>query len=162
MSVEQDQAATSPVLNEIDNLAIYLTNGKMDETGFPNFIAGIAAEPKLTGEASIVSLLPLEWKGDFVMHFQDALPLTGGKRVEDLERDEISHLVLLESKLVHGDPLYFAGDAIKGDSLLVWYSEKRNKFYHIHCRKCCYKILNWMVAQQEEWKRCPAPSSTRN
>lgn len=147
------------MLNEIDNLAIYITPQE-PQGGVPCWFAGIAADPKNKVEAHKDQFLPPLWKGKYASggHFYkldrtDPANLASCFQEYWLLENEISHLALLESDHKPSGPMYFAGDVVRHISVVLWFSEKRKKFYYIHCRKCVFSLLEWMMAMQETWSR---------
>lgn len=125
--------------------------------GDGNFTAGIARDPDLQDDEVVLekSLPPL-WKGQYQGHFipiAEVMALDQDVRLRDLE---VSHLAMLESfDYGKDDPISFGNEAVTHNGMVVWFSEKRKKFYAIHCRGCAFKLIEWLLQKQDKWHAEP-------
>ena len=77
-----------------------------------------------------------------------------------LATTQISHLVVPESEITTmdgADPFYFNAEKISHNSMLLWYSQARNKYYFFDCSRCATVCINWINEFQDEWKAWAAP-----
>ena len=164
MNVEQDQADTSPVIREEDNLVLFATPQREANDSGPWFIAALAADERQKGEITdMAATLPPLWQGRYVGHFH---PVVGTKLAEYFvpgffAEKGFTHLAYLETNQgKEGDPVFFNGEAVTHTGLICWFNETTQKFYFIHCRACAFQLLRWMTAMQEEWANITTASSS--
>jgi hypothetical protein len=148
-----------------NNYTAFLSPTAPDE-----FLVAVMQDPDAaSAEVDLKASLPPLWKGKYVGHFHelnrdDPLSVASDFSPDTFTDCQITHLALLESSFNEGTPFYFNGDMIKHTSMLLWYSQPRNKFYFAHCITCLKGEVNWMIKHQEDWERIalPAASATIN
>lgn len=142
------------VTNEIDNLALF-TYPMPEVDNFPAFLVGIAADPNHTVEAPILNSLPEPFGGKYAPHFME---IKGSKLAkiflaEPLAVNEITHLALLTGGTPMADLMYFNGEPINQQGVMLWYSEPRQKYYFVHCRGCGIMLAQYLTLEQETWQK---------
>lgn len=127
--------------------------------------------------ADINSVLPPDWGKDFTPHLypirdhiadimQDPDFVPSTELLRDLERDGVTHVALLESKLKPdgSTPFYFGrGTKIAHISIVLYWCG--TQFRSLHCANCCYGLAGWVSNMQEQWDesfRFPKGSRTLN
>lgn len=164
MSVEQEQRATSPVANEIDNLLIFAQPMKQEADSGPWFVAGIGADPDHTLTVDLATALPPLWEGKYVQHFVPIAELRDVLfKAGYFDEEKISHLACLEAvnQPNKADPFYFNYQPVEQNSAIMWFSEATQTYRFIHCRKCAYALLTWLTEKQETWEKSAAPKAGR-
>lgn len=145
----------------MDNVATFLV-----PSGLCEFTVAICEDPDAKSvEVNMATTLPPLWNGKYVGHFHtlnayDKESAGWGFTPDFIAELQLTHLALLESSFGEAPAFFFNGEAIMHNSLLLWYSEPRHKFYFIHCGTCARGLVNWMLKHQEEWmSSAPAPTS---
>lgn len=148
-----------------NNFTVFLSPTAPDE-----FLCAIMQDPDaVSAEVDLKASLPPLWKGKYIGHFHrlnpdDSMSVVNDFSPDAFEASQITHLALLESSFHEGPAFYFNGDQIRHTSMLLWYSQPRNKYYFSHCLTCLKGTINWMIKHQEDWEKIalPAVSATVN
>jgi hypothetical protein len=130
----------------------------------------MVADPDGHGEVDLKKSLPPLWKGKYVGHFYklddtDPNNLATLFTPDFIAENELSHLALLESDMTQRQASYlFNGETITHNAAVLWFSEKRNKYYFFHCAACARGVAQWMTENQIAWSKnaLPATSTTVN
>lgn len=143
--------------------AIYLTPQPYDNERGAHFLAGVTAVEDISGVAPLPELLPPNWEGKYTPHFVEinedfdivtnvAWDWTAFKEMG------ITHVAVLEGPPVKGvEPIYFNGESVIGNAVLVWYRAATAEFYFLHCDRCAVMLLKWIQDEQEAWAtKCAA------
>lgn len=148
-----EQALTSPVRDEIDNLIVNFTPMPLRIDRDQVLLGAINASDNEKGECSdVTKTFPPGWEGvAYTRHFIDAAPVF---KADYRAENEITHIVALEHPTLNsldGVPFKFGHDWISHDGIILLYSEGRRKFYHFHCRQCVLSAMVYIAEMQAQW-----------